>query len=211
MALRANTFAETGIHSIAMAKTIRLATSDDAAEMAAIYSHFVLNTPTSFESEPPNEEEMRRRITATTERYPWLVCDVDGGVAGYAYASQHRVRYHYQWSVDVGVYVHENFRRQGIATDIYRALLAVIPLQGYVSAYAGITLPNPASVALHESMGFIPVGIYRNVGFKLGSWHDVGWWQLTLIDPPAEPKNLLTLAEVLTCPDWEAALAYPAP
>jgi phosphinothricin acetyltransferase len=177
-----------------MAKTIRLATVADAAEIAAIYSHFVLNTPVSFESEPPDEAEMRQRIATILQSYPWLVCDIDGQVAGYAYASQHRPRFHYQWSVDVTVYVHQDFRRQGIGKSLYKDLFAAIPRQGYVNAYAGITLPNAGSVALHESMGFVPVGVYRNVGFKLGQWHDVGWWQKTLVTPPNAPNAPIPLA-----------------
>jgi len=189
-----------------MATTIRPATGEDAAEMAAIYSHFVLNTPTSFESEAPDEAEMRRRVESTIMKYPWLLYEVDGAVAGYAYASQHRVRYHYQWSVDVAVYVHEQYRQQGIGKALYKALLTVVPLQGYISAYAGITLPNPGSVALHESMGFTPVGVYRNVGFKLGKWHDVGWWQKTLVDPPSTPSDPIPLAQVQESSNWQEIL-----
>jgi len=187
-------------------RTIRLADTDDAAPIAEIYSHFVLNTPISFESTAPDADEMARRIEDVLQRYPWLVCDSDGIVAGYAYASQHRVRFHYQWSVDVTVYVHGSFRRQGIARALYTALLAVIPLQGYVSAYAGITLPNPGSVGIHEAMGFVPVGAYRNVGYKLGAWHDVGWWQATLIEPPSKPTTPICLADVVRLPEWGEAL-----
>ena len=190
-----------------MATTIRLATSDDAEQIAAIYAHFVLNTPVSFESDAPDKAEMERRIDSIIEQYPWLVCDIDRQVAGYAYASQHRVRYHYQWSVDVTVYVHESFRRRGIGTALYTALLAVVPLQGYVSAFAGITLPNPGSVGLHEAMGFKLVGIYRNVGFKLGRWHDVGWWQLQLRDLPVEPGPPIPLECVIELPAWSAAIS----
>jgi phosphinothricin acetyltransferase len=201
------TYIGNAIESLGMARSIRLATVADAAEMASIYSHFVLNTPVSFESVPPDEAEIRQRISNILAQYPWLVVEIDGAVAGYAYASQHRARYHYQWSVDVTVYVHEAFRRQGIGKALYTSLLAMIPLQGYVAAFAGITLPNPGSVGLHEAHGFTPVGIYKNVGFKLGKWHDVGWWQKTLIDPPAAPAPPIPLAEIQTTSAWLEALS----
>lgn len=190
-----------------MAKSIRLATIEDAAQIASIYSHFVLNTPVSFESKAPDEFEMQARITDGLDRYPWFVYDIDGQVAGYAYASRHRARHHYQWSVDVTVYVDRQWRRQGIGAALYKSLLSVLPLQGYVSAYAGITLPNQGSIALHESMGFTPVGVYRNVGYKLGRWHDVGWWQKTFAELPLEPQGPISLADAKASPDWERSLA----
>jgi len=189
-----------------MAAMIRLASLDDAGQIADIYSHFVLNTPVSFETEAPDEAETSRRIGTVLEQYPWLVCDVGGAVAGYAYASQHRVRYHYQWSVDVSVYVHEEFRRRGIGKALYSALLNVVPMQGFVSAFAGITLPNAASVNLHEAVGFTPVGIYRNVGNKLGKWHDVGWWQRPLVEPPTSPGTPLKLQQVVQLAMWQDGL-----
>ena len=189
-----------------MAGIIRLAAVGDSEQIAAIYSHFVLNTPVSFESAAPDATETAHRISTILEQYPWLVCDVDGKIAGYAYASQHRIRFHYQWSVDVAVYVHESFRRQGIATALYTTLLGVLPLQGYVSAFAGITLPNPGSVGLHEAMGFTSVGIYRNVGFKLGQWHDVGWWQRTITELPSVPHSLIRLADAVGCDEWVEAV-----
>jgi phosphinothricin acetyltransferase len=124
---------------------------------------------------------------------PWLVAERDGGVTGYAYASPHRARAAYRWGADVSVYLDERERGRGSGRALYGALLPVLRDLGYTGAYAGITLPNPASVALHESMGFSLVGVYRRVGYKLGGWHDVGWWQLVLADPlpevPAEPRE----------------------
>jgi phosphinothricin acetyltransferase len=189
-----------------MRTTIRLATVADAAEIASIYSHFVLNTPVSFESEAPDATEMARRIETVLEQYPWLVCDFDDEIAAYAYASQHRPRFHYQWSVDMSVYVHESFRRQGLGRALYTALLSIVPLQGYVSAFAGITLPNAGSVALHEAMGFTPVGIYKNVGYKLGKWHDVGWWQRSLASPPANPQSPTPMTALVGSPAWASGL-----
>jgi L-amino acid N-acyltransferase YncA len=116
-----------------------------------------------------------------------------GAVLGYAYASPHRERAAYRWSVDVAVYIAEQARRRGVGRQLYSTLFAMLVELGYYNAFAGVTLPNPASVGLHESMGFTPVGVYRNVGYKLGAWHDVGWWRRPLQPPaadPAEPRSL---------------------
>ncbi len=143
----------------------------------AIYIPFVVNTPVSFELVPPTEQEMRQRIEQTLQTHPWLVCEEQGEILGYAYASQHRTRQAYQWSVDVSAYVHEQWHGKGIGKALYTSLFALLRLQGFYNVYAGIALPNPASVALHEAMGMSQVGIYPQVGYKLGEWHDVGWWQ----------------------------------
>ena len=159
---------------------VRDARGDDAAAIAAIYAPVVRDTPISFELEPPDAATMRQRVLDTLERRPWLVCERDGEVVGYAYAASHRERAAYQWCVETSVYIAESARRQGVGSTLYRALLPLLARQGYVHAYAGITLPNPASVGLHEALGFRPIGVYRAIGFKLGAWHDVGWWDLTL-------------------------------
>jgi phosphinothricin acetyltransferase len=133
---------------------------------------------------------MRERITKTLAELPWLVSeDAQGKVSGYVYASKHRERPAYRWSVDVSAYVREDARGQGVGKRLYPALFAELAALGYVQAFAGIALPNQASLALHASVGFQPIGIYRKVGFKLGAWHDVGWWQKELRAPtePAEP------------------------
>jgi L-amino acid N-acyltransferase YncA len=168
---------------------IRFAKSEDAAPMLAIYAPVVTETQISFELEPPSVEEMRARVDKTLAKYPWLVFERDGWIAGYAYASEHRSRAAYQWSADVSCYVHPDARRQGVGSALYHALLRILRKQGYHAAFAGITLPNPASVRLHEAVGFEAVGgVYREVGFKLGAWHDTGWWQCILGAPPAEPE-----------------------
>jgi phosphinothricin acetyltransferase len=129
---------------------IRLATAHDALGIQAIYAPIVRDTAISFDVEPPTVEEMRQRIISTLAYWPWLVCDRDGDILGYVYASQHRTRQAYQWSVDVSVYVHAAARRSGVGRGLYRSLFALLTLQGFYQAYAGITLPNPASVGLHE-------------------------------------------------------------
>ncbi len=190
-----------------MSTIIRMASGQDAAQVAAIYAPVVRETAISFEVDPPDEAEMRRRIVHTLEQYPWLVCETDGEVLGYVYASQHRTRAAYQWSVDVTVYVHPAHRRKGLGRALYTSLLGVLPLQGYTNAYAGITLPNPGSVGLHEAMGFEPVGIYRQVGYKLGRWHDVGWWGLALRAHDLAPSAPLLVTAVQDLPEWRAAIA----
>jgi phosphinothricin acetyltransferase len=167
---------------------IRIATVDDAAAFQAIYAPVVLNTPISFEVEPPSVDEMGQRIARTLAQFPWLVgLDDEGRVNGYVYASRHRDRLAYQWSVDVTAYVREDARGRRVGQRLYRALLPRLAALGYCQAYAGITQPNVASVALHESVGFTPVGLFHNAGFKLGRWHDVGWWECSLAAPAPDP------------------------
>lgn len=166
--------------------TIRVATVQDAEAIAAIYAPIVSGTTISFELEPPSADEMRSRIATTLQRLPWLVSeDSAGRVDGYAYASRHRERPAYQWSVDVTAYVREDARGHGVGKRLYARLLDALARLGYGQAFAGIALPNDASVALHESVGFSPLGIYRRVGFKMGAWRDVGWWQRELPTPSA--------------------------
>jgi L-amino acid N-acyltransferase YncA len=165
---------------------IRAATASDAAGIAGVYAPYVLETAVSFEEVPPTAEEMARRMTPDL---PWLV-EADGDeVLGFAFASPHRSRAAYRWAVDVSVYLDASVRRRGLGRGLYAALLPVVTRLGYVRAFAGVTLPNEASVGLHESMGFTAVGVYREVGFKLGSWRDVGWWQLALQSPPQDPAE----------------------
>ncbi len=165
----------------------------DAHACAAIYAPFVRDTVVSLEEEPPDEAEMAARITRTEAMYPWLVLEQDGIVAGFAYASQHRARASYRWSADVTVYIDPTRHRRGLGRRLYGALLPLLQAQGLSTACAGITLPNDASVGLHEAMGFTPVGVYRRIGFKHGAWRDVGWWQLDLGPPmdgdPNEPTG----------------------
>jgi phosphinothricin acetyltransferase len=186
--------------------TIRLAAAQDADQIQAIYAPVVRETPISFEWEPPTPDEMRRRIEKTLAFLPWLVLDRGGDVLGYVYASKHRERTAYQWSVDVSVYVHADARHMGVGRALYTSLFAALVVQGFYNAYAGATLPNPGSVALHEAMGFRPVGVYAAVGFKAGKWHDVIWWARELQPKPADPRPPVGLAAVQGTPAWRAAL-----
>jgi L-amino acid N-acyltransferase YncA len=168
---------------------LRIASLDDAASVAAIYAPYVRDTVVSFELEAPTIDEMRERIEGVLERHLWLLACRGADVVGYAYASPHRTRAAYQWSVDVAVYLEATSHRRGIARRLYTALMALLARQGYVNAYAGITVPNPASVGFHEAMGFAPVGVYRQVGYKHGAWRDVGWWCRRLHDCPEGPPD----------------------
>jgi phosphinothricin acetyltransferase len=171
---------------------IRPATPDDAAAIQAIYAPIVRDTAISFETDVPGVDEMRARIVATTAQYPWLVgLDEAGQVCGYVYASRYAERQAYRWSVGVTAYVRSDQRGRGVGRTLYRELLAQLTALGYCQAYAGITLPNPASVGLHEAVGFTPVGVFAGAGHKLGRWYDVGYWQCTLQrpDPPPEPRR----------------------
>lgn len=170
---------------------LRVATPDDAEAIAAIYAPFVRDTVISFETTVPDTPEMARRIAATLETHPWLVAEEAGRVIGYAYASQHRTREAYRFSCDVTVYLAEGARGRRLGTHLYTELFRLLAAQGFRNAFAGIALPNPASVALHESVGFRHLGTYRDVGFKLGAWQDVGWWQLVLDDTQAAPAEII--------------------
>ena len=190
-----------------MSSRIRMAEIGDAEAIAAIYRPVVESTTISFETVPPDRDEMARRLADTLVSHPWIVCEAGGSVAGYAYASKHRVRAAYRWSVDTSVYVDASCRRSGVGRGLYRSLFAILAAQGFFNAFAGIALPNAASVALHEAVGFEPLGVYRRVGFKLGGWHDVGWWQLALRALEASPDAPLTVADVRRRGDWEALLS----
>lgn len=165
--------------------------SRDAAACARIYAPSVSEAVTSFEESPPDAAELAARIERTQATHPWLVAEQGGEVLGYAYACPHRERASYRWSADVSVYIADGHRGEGIGRALYEELLARLRRQNLRMACAGITLPNPASVALHERLGFSPVGVNREIGYKHGAWRDVGWWQLELApsgaDPPPEP------------------------
>lgn len=168
---------------------IRVASQQDADAIAAIYGPIVRGTAISFEIEPPTPREMAKRIAKTLEAYPWLVAEREGNVAGYAYASKHREPGAYRWSVTASVYVAEAARHQGVGRALYERLFEILTAQGFHSAFAGIALPNQASVALHEAVGFKPIGIYKEVGFKHGQWRDTGWWRLELSHDSGAPRE----------------------
>lgn len=176
--------------------SIRIATLDDAAQVAAIYAPYVRDTAISFEIAPPSPDEVRARIAEVLARHAWLVACRGAAVVGYAYASAHATRAAYRWSANVGVYLDASSRRRGIGRRLYGGLFALLAQQRYASVYAGITLPNAASVALHETMRFVPVGVYERVGYKRGAWHDVGWWSRRLREGDEAPEEPLALSDL---------------
>ena len=175
---------------------IRLAVINDAEQILDIYAPYVQNTTISFEDEVPTREEMERRIRHVLENNAWLVLEEDNKILGYAYASKHRERSAYRWSADVSIYVKGSSHRRGIGKALYTSLLEILKRQGYCNAYAGICLPNEKSVGIHEHFGFRKVAQYNKVGYKLGKWHDVGWWELFLKQHENEPGEPLPIKAV---------------
>lgn len=166
---------------------IRAVNISDTEAMLEIYKPYVENTPVTFEMTVPTLEEFATRIKTFTERYPWLVAEDEGRVIGYAYATKHREREAYQWCVESSVYVLEEYHHKGIAKELYAELFDILRSYGHVNVYAGITVPNEKSVSFHTRMGFEAVGIYRNIGYKLGRWHDVFWMVKTINEHRADP------------------------
>jgi len=190
-----------------MTVDVRMARVLDAAPIAAIYAPSITHGATSFELEPPTATAMAERVAGVLAFAPWLVgLDAAGRVIGYAYASPHHERAAYRWSVNVAIYIDAAHHRRGVGRRLYASLFTLLRMQGFYLAHAGITLPNASSVGLHEALGFRPVGIYRNVGWKLGAWRDVGWWQLELQERPAIPTPPLSPEAASELPEWRAVL-----
>lgn len=184
-----------------MAQTvIRAATLDDAEEMLALYTPYVENTAVSSEYIAPTLEEFIHRITTYTKQTPWLVCRIDGQVAGYGYASPHRARAGYQWSVETSIYVAQAFHRHGIAGALYRALMELLIRQGYYNIYVGITSPNETSIKFHTAMGFVISGSYQDSMYKFGKWRDVIWMAKSLRAHDPEPRQVTPFPELAQLP-----------
>lgn len=169
-----------------MPPRVRRATAADAAACVEIYRPYVLDTAITFETEVPTVPEMANRIVETLVLHEWLVLEEDGNITGYAYAHQFNSRAAYHWSVETSVYLPQDGRRAGRGRMLYAELLGRLGERGFRRAFAGIAQPNDASNALHAAFGFAPAGYYRRVGWKLGAWHDVQWWQLDLLGPDDE-------------------------
>ena len=175
---------------------LRLATPADAKGILEIYVPYIEATSFTFETEVPAIEEFAERIKRYLLNWPWLVCEVEGKIAGYAYATRHRERTAYQWSAESSVYIHDDFQRTGIARTLYTALFEILKIQGCRNVYAVINLPNEKSVAFHESLSFHYFATFEKVGYKLGQWKNVGWWKLTLNkynDEPTAPIKFSVL------------------
>lgn len=176
---------------------IRLAKTEDAKDMLEIYGPIVLETATSFEVDIPSSNEFEQRILTYGQKAPWLVAEIGGKVVGYAYATDHRSRKAYQWNQEVTVYVHHDFRKQGIARKLYLLLLDMLQFMGFCKAIAVITLPNDASIGFHRSLGFRHIGEMKNIGFKLGKWHSTSWWDIDLHEGNQPPRQIQPLADVI--------------
>jgi L-amino acid N-acyltransferase YncA len=163
---------------------LRRATEADAAACLAIYRPFVEATAVSFEAAIPSVEEFAARIAQSLSAWTWLIAEQDGRHIGYAYGHSHRERAAYQWSVEVTIYVDSSYRRQGVGQHLYERLFTDLASLGYCNAYAGVTQPNEASMALHRSVGFEYIGTFRSVGRKFDRWHDVAWFQRKLRETP---------------------------
>jgi phosphinothricin acetyltransferase len=187
--------------------TIRLATAFDASAMAAIYRPYCEGSAVSFEQVAPDGVEMAKRIATVTTQRPWIVLEDAGAVVGYAYAGPHNERWAYRWSVNTAIYISGTHQRRGAGRALYATLFDLLRHLGYYRAVAGITLPNPASVGLHEAMGFALVGVYRDIGHKLGAWRDVGWYEAEIQPLVAEPQEPRAIAVLSGSQAWRDAIA----
>ena len=177
---------------------IRLATSNDAQSVLDIYAPYCLKSPATFEIQPPSLDEIRNRIDKTLTRFPYLIFEENEEPVAFAYAGQYMERAAYRFSAAVSVYVKEGFHGKGMGKALYGVLIPLLRKQGFCNAFAGITMPNPASEALHRSLGFVQTGLYKNVGYKFEKWHDVSWWQLPLrpmVENPDEPTAINKMLE----------------
>jgi len=191
-----------------MSFEIRLARIDDAADIISIYAPYCAESShVSFETVAPSVEQMRERIERITGNFPWLIGELDGEMAGYVYAGLHRERAAYRWAVEVAVYIAAKFHGRGVGRALYDALFAILRELGYFKAFAGVSLPNSASVGLHESMGFRPAGVFHGVGYKCGRWIDVGWWELELQSERFAPPEPLSFSAIRDSAAVAAALA----
>ena len=177
-------------------KKIRLANEADAAAILDIYKPYITDTSFTFEIDVPSLDAFKERIHAYLQKWPWLVCEIDGKIAGYAYGASYRERIAYQWCTESSIYIHDDFMRRGVGRALYTALFDILKKQGFRNVYAVINLPNDRSVALHESMGFTYFATYEKVGYKLGKWKNVGWWQLIINDYDMEPLPPVYFAQL---------------
>lgn len=175
---------------------IRLASEADSASVLQIYAPYITETAITFECQVPTDEEFRGRMAEIQRKYPWLVCEVNGHIVGYAYASSYREREAYQWSVSLSVYVDPRYQGQNIGSSLYYALLEFLKKQGFYSAYASVAQPNVKSERLQESFGLKPIGIYKNAGYKLGQWLDVKWFGLVMQEPDESPTVPQAISEI---------------
>lgn len=182
-----------------MPLALRLAQASDGPALAALFAPYVRDTAITFQENAPGAAAFSAKVTELLPSFPFLVVEEEGRVLAYAYASPHRALPAYRWCAEVSVYAHLEARAKGAGSRLYTALHAILERQGYVNLYAGITLPNEASVRLHEKFGYRPFARFEKVGFKRGAWHDVGWWEKrfdsNMRTPAAEPRPFAALRE----------------
>ncbi|TYT63744.1 GNAT family N-acetyltransferase [Natrialba swarupiae] len=183
----------------------------DAAAVRDIYAHFCESTPVTFEERAPTEAQLADRIASTLETYPWLVCERDGEVVGYAYASRLRKRRAYQWVVELSVYAAADARRSGVGRGLYESMFAILERQGVRDAYAVTTVPNPETVRFHERLGFERLGEFPAIGYSHDDWRDVAWWRRPIGPKTADPDPIAPFPEVRESPDWESLVATGEP
>lgn len=160
---------------------MRQATSEDCADIAQIYNHYIQHTIVTFEEQEVSAKEMRSRLESVeSEGLPWLVAEVDGRVAGYAYATRWSARAGYRFTAEVTVYLRPDATGRGLGSKLYKRLFGELQQRSYRRAIGGVALPNPPSVALHEKLGMEKVAHFKKVGVKFGRWIDVGYWQVNL-------------------------------
>ena len=182
--------------------SFRLAEERDSAHMLDIYSRYVTETAVTFEYDVPTTEEFACRIRKVTSRYPWIVCECGGRVVGYAYASEFRERAAFKWSCELSVYVADDHQGHGIGKALYKALLDLLKRLGYRTAIACVTYPNEVSDKFHRSLGFVHTGVFGDVGYKLGEWRGVSWYQLPLAEyslSPDAPKSIVEMDPAELC------------
>lgn len=190
-----------------MNERIRLAERRDIPGILEIYTPFILETSVTFEEEVPSEEAFWERMKGIMAELPFLVCEIDGRIAGYAYASGYRSRASYRWSKEVSVYVHPEFYRRRVAQALYSSLNEMVRYQGVANLLAIITMPNEPSVAFHEHFGYVKCGEFSKVGYKLNQWQNVGWFELFLQDENKPPKErILPLKEIVELPIFQIAI-----
>lgn len=187
--------------------TIRIATAHDAAAIHGIYAPSVTHGNATFETTLPGVATMAARIQARLQHYPWLVLEASGEVLAYASAARYRERAAYDWIAETSIYVRADAAGRGIAHRLYEVLLEALILQGINQAVGVITLPGVTSVALHERMGFAPAGVWRNAGFKLGQWWDVGLWQRELAAPATPPQPVIPFSQLAESVELRRLLA----
>jgi phosphinothricin acetyltransferase len=176
---------------------IRLLNTSDYIEVHKIFSHYVSNSYVTPESNIPDFSGFERKLKNIIEYYPFLVCEQDGQIVGYTYATKYRVTSGNQWSVETAIYIAENFHGKGYAKTLYENLFPILTLQNFVNVFAGIVLPNDKSVSFHKKMNFKEAGVFKNGIYKFDRWHDVQWMQLKLREHVQNPASTRSVHDVI--------------